>query len=104
MTETEALQAALAGEHAAVWAYGLIGARLPQAQVAQALSALAAHRARRDTLDRSLRRGGASPAAAAPAYELPSAVTAANSAVALAVLVEERLAGAYADLVTAAES
>ncbi|NHC13571.1 ferritin-like domain-containing protein [Motilibacter deserti] len=103
MSETDALQAALAGEHAAVWAYGVVGAQLPADRAPEALAALAAHRARRDALERTLERAAASPAAAAPAYDLPGPVTTAAQAVRLAVLVEERLAAAYADLVAAAE-
>nr|WP_196790830.1 DUF4439 domain-containing protein [Motilibacter aurantiacus] len=98
------MQAALAGEHAAVWAYGVVGARLPAGRAPQALAALAAHRARRDALERTLERASASPVAAAPAYDLPGPVTTPAQAVALGELVEERLAAAYADLVAAAEA
>jgi hypothetical protein len=101
-TELEALQAALAGEHAAVWAYGALGARLQAADRRAALAALDAHRARRDRLSDLVRDRQGTPVAASLSYELPRSLRTAADAVVLAVLVEERLAATYADLVTAA--
>jgi len=99
--ETEALQAALAGEHAAVWAYGLIGARLRGAERRAALSALSVHQARRDRLVDLVRAAKAEPVVASPGYDHPAPVDTAAEAELLAVLVEERVAAVHADLVVA---
>jgi hypothetical protein len=104
VTELEALQAALAGEHAAVWARELAGGVLaatdPGAAEA-ARAAVAAHRARRDALAELLVRRGAEPVAARPAYGLPFPLADAAAAQRLAATVEDRLAAVYADLVAA---
>lgn len=69
------LQGALAAEHAAVWALGVLGARTSssaQPTLAAALtSAYAAHRDRRDLLQELLLALGEEPVASAPAYTLP---------------------------------
>lgn len=96
----EAAQAALAGEHACIYGYGVVGAYLPD-DGEPAHQALAAHRARRDALAGLLRAAGADPVAAASTYALPSPVTDEASARALAALMEERLSALYADLVVA---
>jgi Domain of unknown function (DUF4439) len=91
----EALQQALAAEHAAVWAYGVVGGVLgPDSSAATA--AYAAHRGRRDQL---LSRIGAEAVAAEPAYDLPFPVSGAGQAQRLAVRVEERCAEVYAAVV-----
>jgi hypothetical protein len=94
-TPDEALGTALAAEHAAVYAYGVLGARLTGHARGDAVSAEAAHRARRDALLLRLARRGAAAPVAAPAYALPFPVTDAASALRLAVLVEERAAAAW---------
>lgn len=99
----DAAQAALAGEHACVYGYGVVGAHLPDGGPA-ALAALAAHRDRRDALMVLIREAGADPVAAEPGYALPSPVTDGATARALAVLLEERLGALYADLVGTAET
>ncbi|MFI6449265.1 ferritin-like domain-containing protein [Kitasatospora sp. NPDC050543] len=97
---TAALQSALAAEHAAIYGYGVIGARLPDDQQrTDARSAFAAHEARRDAWQRLLAGAGASPAAAAPGYQLPFAVSDAATAGKLAAHVETRLTDVYAALV-----
>jgi hypothetical protein len=100
VSATEAARATLAGEDAAVYAYGVVAAHLSGRDVTRALAAMAAHRAHRDLL--LARLGPDSPSPAAPAYTLPSPVVDAASAKALAALVEDRLAGQWAGL--AAES
>lgn len=87
---TAQLAAALAAEHAAIYAYGLIGVRLDGAAAEQARSAEAAHRARRDQLVVLLTDRGASPPPPEPAYAVPFAVTDRASALRLAIEVEER--------------
>ncbi|GGK27844.1 hypothetical protein GCM10010124_20520 [Pilimelia terevasa] len=85
----------LAGEHAAIYAYGALGVRLPAAQAAVARRAEAAHRDRRDALLLRLDSDGGNPPAARPAYALPFAVADAAAARRLAVHVEERTAGLW---------
>ena len=98
-----ALQTALAGEHAAVYAYGLLGARVADADARRARAFLEAHRAGRDLLISVLSAAGEQPAAAAAAYDLPFPVRSPADARRLAALVEERLAMAYAGVVGPAE-
>ena len=103
MSATDAAVTALAGEQAAVYAYGVIAAQLSGAQEKQALAALSAHRANRDLLLAQLQTAGATPSPAAAAYTLPSPVVDAASARTLAGLVEDRLAGQWAALAAASD-
>ena len=103
MSATDAAVAALAGEQAAVYAYGVIAAQLYGAQEKQALAAMSAHRANRDLLLAQLQTAGATPSPAAAAYTLPSPVVDAASACTLAGLVEDRLAGQWAALAAASD-
>ncbi|HJU96942.1 MAG TPA: ferritin-like domain-containing protein [Jiangellaceae bacterium] len=102
MSITDALQAALAGEHACVYGYGLVGAHAGTRDEPAARAAYESHRARRDLLAAQLRARRAEPVAALPAYGVPFAVTDAVTASRLAGLLEERLAPLYADLVAVA--
>ncbi|WP_228980060.1 DUF4439 domain-containing protein [Streptomyces sp. DH12] len=102
MSALEAARAALAAEHAAVYGYGVVGARVGDARRAEAAQAHAAHRARRDALVRTVRGLGGAPVAAEPAYALPFAVADGPAAARLAAELEDRVAGVYADLVRAA--
>ncbi|MEW1548503.1 ferritin-like domain-containing protein [Streptomyces tsukubensis] len=97
-----AVQAALAAEHAAVYGYGVVGARIGTARQPEARAAHTAHRARRDALIRAVRDLGGTPVAAAPAYALPFPVPDAAAAGRLAAHLEDRTAGACSDLVRAA--
>jgi Domain of unknown function (DUF4439) len=94
-----ALQAALAAEHAAVYGYGVVGAMLTGAALAEARADWTAHQVARDTLESMLTRLGATPVAASPAYELPFAVTGAASAKGLAAALEEGVTQAYLGVV-----
>ena len=95
-----ALQTALTAEHAAVYGYGVAGAYLTgSTQAAAAMNDWVAHQVARDHLEAVLRSLGAQPAAAAVAYQLPAPVRNASEAVALAVVLEERIATAYLGLV-----
>lgn len=98
-TTVRALQSVLAGEHAAVYGYGVLGAHLSGPARRRALSAYDAHRARRDELVALIRAQHAEPAAAAASYALPAPVATALDAVGLATLLEERLAAVWADAV-----
>ena len=68
---------------------------------ARATASYQAHRDRRGELQQRIGATGATPAAAAPAYQLPSPVTDAASAVGLAALVEDRICAVYANAVQA---
>ena len=102
LDQTAALQAALAGEHAALYAVSVAGGHLHGSGFSAAEQLYAEHRQRRDTLTSLISAAGQTPVAAEPAYDLPSAVTTAAGASALVRLVEQRLAAVYADLVEAA--
>lgn len=97
MNVDRTLTGLLEAEHAAVYAYGVLGARLDDATRALALSAHDAHRAARDDLERLLRDRGQPVPAAAPAYDVTVATRA--QALALATRVEDDLAGRWHDLV-----
>ncbi|MEV8537165.1 ferritin-like domain-containing protein [Streptomyces sp. NPDC051211] len=97
-----AAQAALAAEHAAVYGYGVIGARAAAARTAEARDAYGGHLARRDALTRTVRGLGGAPRPAEAAYRLPFAVRTPAEAERLAAGIEDRVAGAYSDLVRAA--
>jgi Domain of unknown function (DUF4439) len=90
-----ALVDALRGEHAAIYAYGVLGAHLDAATVPLAVQAEAAHRARRDAVVLRLGAAGVPAPPAEPAYALPSPVTDQVSALRLAITIEERCAGLW---------
>jgi hypothetical protein len=87
----DALDAALAGEHAAIYAYGLLGPYLTGQALALARQAELDHRNQRDALLETL----AHPPAAEVTYATPFPVTDATSAVRLAVYVEEHCAALW---------
>lgn len=95
------LQAAVDGEHAAAYGYGVLAARLATDQRARALEDLAGHQRVARDLGRWLVAAGADVPAAAPGYALPAPVTDAAQAVALAAHLESALAATDADLVAA---
>ena len=97
----DAVQAALAAEHATVYGYGVVGGRIEKGRQDEARGAYDAHRARRDALRREVDDLGGRPQPAAAAYALPFAVPDSAAAVRLAAELEDRLAGTYADLVRA---
>ena len=92
------LAAALSAVHAAVYAYGVLGARLDEAPRRLALLAVDSHRARRDQLAAAVRATGTDPEPPEPAYDV--AVDDRAGALALAVRVEEGVAVRWRDLVT----
>lgn len=97
-----ALQAALAAEHAAVYGYGIVGAQLSGERQQQVRGAWNAHKSARDRLREMVRDAGATPSPAAPRYGMPHPVTGAESALRLAVHLEDRVAGAYLEVVASA--
>jgi Domain of unknown function (DUF4439) len=90
------LQAALAAEHAALYAYGVVGAILGRDEE-RAVMSYDEHRAQRDEL---VARIGPAAVAAEPAYALPFPVTDDRQAQRLARVVEHRCAAVYADVVS----
>lgn len=97
----QALQTVLAGEHAAVYGYGVLGAHLRgrEQDRARAQSAYAVHRARRDQLRGLIVERDATPAGAAAGYQLPGPVETADDAIVLATQIEERIAAVWVDAV-----
>lgn len=97
----EALQRCLAAEHAAVYAYGLLGGVLRAGVSDSPAAGLAAagydaHRSRRDGLIALIASAGLAPVATLPAYDITPAVTGPRTAAALAVRIESRCAQVYA--------
>ena len=103
MNQVEALQAALAGEHAALYGVGVAGGKLSGARFRAANDRFESHRDNRDRLSALLVAAGETPVAAEPAYDLPLAVNTAATASALILIIERRIAAVYGDLVEAAE-
>lgn len=87
----------LAAEHAAVYGYGVLGARLGEVSRAAAQAAVASHRSRRDQLVGLLRSRGAVPVAALPAYDVDARTP--DQALALATRLEDGLSVRWRDLV-----
>lgn len=94
-----AAQAAIAGEHACVYGYGVVGANLDGDARDAAGRDLSAHEQSREALREHIRALGAQPVAALPAYTLPLTVDDASSARELAAVLEQRLTALYVDLV-----
>lgn len=91
-----ALQAALDGEYAASYAYGVIGGRLTSAtDQAAALAALTTHDNLRDQLRTDITALAGQPRVPAPGYRLPFAVQTPAQARLLAVDVETKAAALW---------
>ena len=97
--EVASLQAALAGEHAAIYGYGIVGANVGPSQRRLAAAADATHRTRREQARVLLLQRDAKPVAAAAAYRLPVQVTTSAQAKSLAVDIEQRVAALWIDVV-----
>jgi Domain of unknown function (DUF4439) len=91
----DALQRALAAEHAAIWLYGLVSAFLPTSADAALRAAAQAHTARRDALTARLKSVGATPKDAQPGYTTPRPVTNQPSALAALVAAETDTVSAW---------
>lgn len=103
MTPLEALQTTLAGEHAALYVYGVIGGRV-SVSAEPALSkriatAYTTHRGRRDQLTSMIRVVDADPVVAEVSYELPNPVTTQPQLERGALQLEQRCTAMYADMV-----
>jgi Domain of unknown function (DUF4439) len=95
----DALQDALATEHAALWSYSLAVAFLPAEQLEQARDDEAAHRALRGSVQRTLAAAGARAVSALPAYAPPRPVVDAASAAELVVVAEGDTLAAWKSVV-----
>jgi hypothetical protein len=94
-TENEALQKALAAEHAAVWGYGVVGATLGADGRAPAATAESVHRDVRDQVEALLGDRKVEPVGSMGGYALPFPVLSAVDAAALAVVLEDGVAAAW---------
>jgi Domain of unknown function (DUF4439) len=100
----QALQAALAAEHAAVYGYGIAGAMLTGAARSEALADWRAHQEARDTLEAMIVKLGATPVATSAAYQLPFTVNDAHSARRLAAALEDGVTQAYLGVVAVTDA
>ncbi|WP_346434022.1 ferritin-like domain-containing protein [Nonomuraea composti] len=99
--DTDKLRKALAAEHAAVFAYGLLAARTSGAVRQRMSAAYESHRAQRDRLRTLITARGGQPAEPDASYALPFFPSNAELAVKLAVQLENGVAAAYLELVAA---
>lgn len=97
MSDLDLLAAVLMDEDAAVYAYGVLGARLDDATRAVALDHFDAHRLRRDEVIARLRAAGRPRQGPRTAYDV--AVGGRAAALTLAIRVEDSLAVRWRDLV-----
>jgi hypothetical protein len=100
---TQALQAALAAEQAAVFGYGVAGAHLSGSRGSAAMQYWTGHKASRDTLAAMISAAGATPDAAQAYYQLPFTVHDAATATALAAYLEDGVTRAYLGLVAVSD-
>lgn len=100
----DAMQDALAGEHAAIYAYGVVGGRLDYGTDDQQLATeqYTAHRSRRDQLAGFVSEAGAEPVGTEPAYELPIDVDETDAPQRIGQQVEDRCSVLYAGVVAVA--
>lgn len=91
----DALQTAIAAEHAAVWIYGLVSAYLSSDFDDGIEQADVEHRRRRDGVHAVLTALDVQPDVAAPAYDLPEPVDGEDSAMAAVVTAEDDALGAW---------
>jgi hypothetical protein len=103
VTTLDALQVALAGEHAALYVYGVLGAQTSVSATPQLFAdvseAYETHRTRRDHLTGLVLEEGGTPVASEPAYEIPGGLGTPSAVSAAALRLERRSASTYAWLV-----
>jgi hypothetical protein len=99
----EALQTALAAEHAAIYVYGALGAQVSESGnplvFDEVTGAYDTHRAWRDLLVRRLLDDGVEPTPAAPTYALPTVPPTLAGVARAAAELESRCAATYAFVV-----
>lgn len=100
MTPLDALQTALAAEHAALHVYGALGAKTSASATpqlyAELVAAHRAHRGLRDELTAAVRDAGGEPVAAEAAYELPAPLGTPDAVTRAALDVERACEATYA--------
>ena len=94
--EARHLQPALSAEHAAVYAYGVLGARGGGQRLASSRLGYAVHLERRDVLISMIQESGVTPVAALPGYDLPERITGPLAVARFARTVELRCCEVYA--------
>lgn len=103
MSPVDALNQALAAEHASLFVYGALGAATSQSATPELFAAVSdgyrAHRGHRDQLTTRVRDHGGEPVPAAPGYELPARLAAPDAVAAAALEVERRCEATYRWLV-----
>lgn len=103
MTPLEALQATLAGEHAALYVYGVLGGRVSASDdptlSSRVGTAYSTHRGRRDQLISMIRLADAEPVVAEVSYDLPNQALSASQLERAALVIEQRCTAVYADMV-----
>ena len=103
MSTIESLQATLAAEHAAIFVYGDAGAHTSQSAEPALFSTVSTlyrtHRARRDQLRLLIADLGATPVAAAAAYDVPGRLASPSAVRRQALQTEQGCAEVYAALV-----
>ncbi len=103
MTPVEALQKALAAEHAAVHLYGMLGAQSSKSRQPALFQQLTRtyeeHRDARDQLTVLISAKGSDPVAAQVDYDLPGPTSTATQIVAVARTIERRVTRTYGELV-----
>jgi len=99
MSASISLQLALAGEHAAIYGYGVVGPRLKTSQANQARSARNSHRAARDQLERRILAGGGQPVVADSSYVVDVDGASQQKLRAILTSIEDRLCELYATVV-----
>jgi hypothetical protein len=100
---TDALQTALAAEHAAVFVYGALGGQTSQSATptlyADVTDAYVTHRGRRDRLIALIEDAGREPVAAEPGYDLPADLSTPTAIADRALRLERACAATYAFVV-----
>ncbi len=103
LTPTQALQRALAAEHAAVHLYGVLGAQSSKSRqpalFGQLTDAYETHRATRDHLSAMISAKGGDPVAAKVDYRVPGPTSTAAKIQAVARTIERRVTRTYGELV-----
>jgi len=99
----DSLQTTLAGEHAAVYVYGVLGGRVSATAAPDLAAAVRAayttHRGRRDQVVALIRAAQEEPVAAEVSYQLPNPARSTQQCRRAAAETEERCAGVYASMV-----
>jgi len=94
--QIDALVNVVAGENAAIWAYGFLMAFLGEDEYQAAFKFFNAHRDARDAARLKLRALNQTPPRPEPNYDLPFPVNNDEAARQLAAFLEDRLSGIYA--------